>query len=227
MTTIRELLKEYEVKVDEDACTTEITSALWESGIDTLYPLFDHITESSVIVPAAAEDPNDDILRATLTYVLVEAVQTDDMAIDDAKIKNAFIKAEELITTMKPTIQKRQRTPDLYPDMVQYVKDNPDAQKQQVVMIFSKQYPGKAETTLTQYYHKARREVGLKPNGKPGRNRSDTYPTIRTMVEGMIQRDPSVSVDGMKKEVSKSFPDIKSSSIQNYVYRARKEVLTK
>jgi len=109
--------------------------------------------------------------------------------------------------------------------MVQYIKDNPDAVKQSVVTKFSNDYPSKARSTFTLYYHKARKEAGLKPNGKLGRKESDTYSSIKDIVESMMTDNPKVTVEEMKRTVVTEYPKIKESSVQVYVYRARKELV--
>jgi len=84
---------------------------------------------------------------------------------------------------------KRKRNPKLYPAIKRLVQASPDASKETIAEQVLEQYPGTVEGTIVMYYYKARKELGLKNNGKRGRKPSKVYPNVLAMVKANSDKE--------------------------------------
>lgn len=233
MNTITEIFETSGLKIGPDATQVDVTSALMEADEDRLWSIFDELSCDGPI----GFEAEGNVRRTTVAYALAYAHENNITSINQEVVDLALAKATELFSGMTGTDfepsesidpePKRSRTPTLRPEMLQYIKDNPDSTKQEVVEVFVSRYPDKSENTLSQYYHGCRKEAGLNPNGKPGRKKGDTFDIVLELVKQLTAQNPKITVAELKQAVV-DHPGIELtlSSAQVYVYRARNEMKT-
>jgi len=221
-------LQDCRLHVDPGSTPVEVTSVLMKAEEDNLWKAFDELCAGAI-----GFNSEGIIQKVTVAYALAYAVENDLDSIDQEAVDKAQEKAVEIFESLEPEPQieeekpvtKRTRTPQLRGEMLQYIKDNPDETKQDVVDEFQSRYPEKSVNTLGQYYHSCRKEAGLAPNGTPGRQKADTMDIVKGIVADMTRDNSKVGVPELKEAVLKH-PDITLSpaSAQVYVYRARSEL---
>lgn len=165
----------------ENASHIRLSQELGEAAPSKLNNLFSTLwTDKSVLTD------NDRVNRMIIRYAIIEAINAGADNLTDEIITLAKEKAGVLAGTLgtykieEPEMVdeddnevpaaagKRTRNPDLYPRIKSLVGQYPEALKDEIVATVLDELDTN-EGTATMYYYKARKELGLKNNGKRGR----------------------------------------------------------
>lgn len=119
------------------------------SIVDAINQGLDHLTDEVIL--AAAEKANG--LANSLGTFKIEEPELEEGEEGSESVRKAA---------------KRTRNPDLYPRIKSLVAQSPDASRDEIVARALKELDTN-EGTATMYFYKARKELGLKNNGKRGR----------------------------------------------------------
>ncbi len=179
MNTIAQELKSFGF---EHNSAIRLSHELGETSSGKLKSLFSHIWDDVNIL-----SDNDRINRMIIRYTIMDAVKNNQDYITAEMIESAKLKADGLANLMgtykiheEESVEdeegsesvskgvKRTRNPDLYPRIKSLVTQSPDATKNEIVSRVVKELDTN-EGTATMYFYKARKELGLKNNGKRGR----------------------------------------------------------
>lgn len=171
-----------------------------------------------------------------LRHALLNALENDSDSITQEDFNQAFNKVTELDALVEsPTEVEAETTPEpeakapktkkvesrvkIYPIVKQYVEDNPDQQKSEVVETLSEKFPDTSSMTVTQYFYKARKELGLDTNGQRGRPKNNTVELITELYQSMIESTPAE----IKAAISEKF-DLTEKTAVVYFHKAKKAV---
>lgn len=207
-----------------------------------LWLIFDDLKVSGSVGFSA----NGRIRKTTLAYIFTNLFETGSMTVDQAMVDVAVEKATNLCESLfgkafanadpGQTIDAdddnddstqtvtRKRDPNLFPRIKRWVRDNPDASVEDAVSSLSDTNPNTAESTLRNYVYKARKELGMKSNGKRGRKKTDTFDRVRVVTVEMREQNSDVSVVDIAAEVCSRHPDIAEGTAKVYIYKALKEM---
>lgn len=168
-----------------------------------------HVGEMESIIRAMSSDTilshdNFKVNTLFMKYVIMnafdkglDAVNEQDMqnamqqAISTAEKNGTFSIVADDVSTIEtsetpPEAPTRKRDASLYPRVLRLVEASPEASKDEII----KQVQSNAdEGTLVNYFYKARKELGLKNNGKRGRRKSNAYPTVLKLVKENAGQD--------------------------------------
>jgi len=204
-----------------------------------------HFGELESIVKTMTRDEipyheNSRVNNAILRYAIMGAFENNRDSITSEDLQSAHDRAVTLITrngtlaessfnedapqhTLEPSSDapqptaKRKRNPNLYPSIRRMVEASPDAEKDTIVQQAMDKY-GAEDGTATNYYYKARKELGLKNNGKRGRKSSNLYPMILELVKNNLDKSRKELVALAVEE------DVKPATANVYVGKALKEL---
>lgn len=180
MNTITQELKAFGF---ENVSRITLSQELNESSSGKLKNLFANVCEN---VDSLTE--NDRINRMIIRYAIVGAIESAQDYLTLEMIESAKTKAgvlAETLGTLKIQEElesededgssesankgvKRTRNPDLFPRIKNLVGLHPEASRDEIVARVIKELDTN-EGTATMYFYKARKELGLKNNGKRGR----------------------------------------------------------
>ena len=181
MNTIAQELKAFGF---EGSSRIRLSQELGEASSGKLRNLFTNVWNDISVLTV-----NDRVNRMIIRYAIVDAINSGQDALTAEIIENAKNKADSLANTMGTfKIQegelegeegeerserasngvKRTRNPDLFPRIKNLVALSPDATKNEIIERVLKELDTN-EGTATMYFYKARKELGLKNNGKRGR----------------------------------------------------------
>lgn len=163
----------------ETSSNIHVSKELGESSLNTLERLFSNLWKGESVL-----GDNDRVNSMVIRYAILEGLKNGSESIDESLIQIAKDKAAKLADTMgtfniqveeveegsETTVKegKRTRNPDLYPQIKNMVASSPDAPRDEIVAKVVEEM-GAKEGTATMYFYKARKELGLKNNGKRGR----------------------------------------------------------
>jgi hypothetical protein len=160
----------------ENPSIIRITQELGESSYNTLSRIFNDLWQGEAL------EENERVNRMIIRYALLEGLKTKAESLTEEIISSAREKALNLANTIGTfkieekleapesvsVTPKRTRNPDLYPQIKKLVRNAPDAPRDEIVAQIVEEF-GANEGTATMYFYKARKELGLKNNGKRGR----------------------------------------------------------
>lgn len=181
MNTIAQELKAFGY---ENTSVVRLAQELGESSSGKLKNLFTNQWDDITVLT-----DNDRINRMIIRYAVVSAIQQGLDHLTEELVRSAVERAGGLANTLgthkiqeeeletvegeegceRPSKSaKRTRNPDLYPRVKSMVAASPDALRDEIVARVVKEFDTN-EGTATMYFYKARKELGLKNNGKRGR----------------------------------------------------------
>lgn len=179
---------------------------------------------------------NGKVNSLTMRYAVVNAFESGADGINDEDMENALARAvsfAERSGTFSINVDsvdsvegsendsepsKRTRNPKLYPTIERLVQASPDATKEQITEQVLEIFPGTVEGTIVMYYYKARKDQGLKNNGKRGRKASKVYPTVLELVKANPGMDRKELIELAVAE------GVNESTANVYVGKALKEL---
>lgn len=236
---IIERFRNHGIDIDNFGAKSRVPEKLSQTDPETLWLVVEDFSEGK---PIGMDSPNEKAHQLTLSYALFNAYESDSLTITQDDIDRA---AERASGTMERMVKgsstkaddapvendngsiaaadapkKRKRSKTLMPNVEAVVKDNPDADTDELIELIQKREPNSAENTIRSYISKARTELGLS-TGKRGRKPSKLYPTIKTTV----QDNPDASVDEVGKLAESTLgKDINPNTLLAYYNKAHKEL---
>lgn len=183
MNTIAQELKAFGF---ENGSTVRLSQELGETSSGKLRNLFSNVWDDISVLT-----DNDHVNRMLIRYAVVDAIKNGQDFLTAEMVEAAKVKADGLANTLgtykiqEEEIEpeeseegtervskgaKRTRNPELYPRVKSLVAASPDAHRDEIVARVVKELDTN-EGTATMYFYKARKELGLKNNGKRGRRR--------------------------------------------------------
>ncbi len=168
----------------ENNSAVRLAQELGESSTGKLKNLFTNMWDDTTVMSV-----NDRVNSMLIRYAFVDAVQQGLDHLTDEVIQNARERANGLATSLgtfnireeeleqeegeqgSESVRKggkRTRNPELFPRIKSMVAQSPDATRDEIVARALKELDTN-EGTATMYFYKARKELGLKNNGKRGR----------------------------------------------------------
>ena len=173
----------------------KMSNALGESNFATLRTIFNRLWKGN--------DPftdNERVDSIMIRYAIIEAMKHEADEIDQTMLDYAKTKTENLakiLGTMNiqesemdqesdsvttSTTSAKKRNPKLYPAILRLVTNNREAEKEEIESMLAEQVPNVDSGTFTNYFYKARRELGIKTTGKRGRKSSGKIEAVRKIM---------------------------------------------
>lgn len=189
MSVINENLEAFNLNTSSRTRLVQSMNEIHEGELESIVK---SMANSDLTIP---HHDNNRVNTLTLRYAVVTAFENGQDRISDADMQSAYDRALDFASkngTLNVsnldaiTIEgenaaegaeqagKRKRNPNLYPSIKRMVEASPDAEKSEIVEQAVERFAAD-EGTATNYFYKARKELGLKNNGRRGRKGSGIY----------------------------------------------------
>lgn len=206
----------------------EADKALSNLEVEDLWEITESLLKGSLEVTG-----DEDTQCMVLRHALLNALENDSESITQEDFNAAYQRVSELNTLVeapdnaetvsepksvtKPKPKKAETKVKIYPVVKQRVEDNPNAQKTELVEGMSQEFPNVSPMTITQYFYKARKELGLSTNGTRGRPKNNTLERITELYKSMSDSDPAE----IKAAISEKFGLTEKTAVV-YFHKAKR-----
>lgn len=229
-----ETLKNHGIELPEDV--TEFDPELLFSQLDELEP-----SELWTIVETVSEggsikiDGDEHFQSMALNCAIVNALENDLDYIDQEQLNTAIETVSNMVKTLKSPDDETETdsTPEASEveksgtgrtakkrDLIQeLVKENPQAQADEIVTMALESDPSMTQNTAKQYYYNVRKDLGIGVVGKRGRKPSDTMDRVKAILEANSDASKSDTVEKIVAEL-----ELKESTASTYYGKARKSL---